>query len=173
MGPLSSIIAVGGGYLICQIFAATAEAALLGFVVNATFLPGVPPVVISLIAVAILYVINIFGVESYAITQVVVTLFLIGSMFLIAIFGIFGLNSGTPVVQVATSFNPLGWGVLTFAPMAFWLFVGCEFITPLTRDMRNPKRDVPLSMVLGLVILFVVDALLALAINKYVPAAIG
>ncbi|NTV78888.1 MAG: APC family permease [Clostridiales bacterium] len=172
MGPLPSMIAVVGGYLICQIFAATAEAALLGFVVNATFLPNVPPVVISIVAVVILYMINVLGVESYATTQIVVTLFLIISMLAFGIIGVTNLTSATPVVQATTSFNPLGWGIFTLAPMAFWLFIGVEFITPLTKDLRNPKRDVPLSMVLGLVLLFVVQTVMTFAIYKYVPADI-
>ncbi len=169
MGPLPSMIAVVGGYLICQIFAATAEAALLGFVVNAAFLPNVPPVVISIIAVVILYIINILGVESYAITQIIVTLFLVISMLAFGIIGVFGLTSATPIVQESAAFNPLGWEVLTLAPLAFWLFIGTEFITPLTKDLKNPKRDVPLSMILGLVILFVVQTIMAFAINRYVP----
>ena len=36
--------------------------------------------------------------------------------------------------------------ILPLTATAFWLFIGSEFIVPLGKDMKNPKRNVPLSM---------------------------
>jgi amino acid transporter len=170
MGPFVSLVAVVGGYLICQIFAATAEAALIGFVINAAFLPSIPPVVISLAIVIFLFIVNILGIRSFAMTQIIVTGFLILSMLVFGLAGVLGINAGTPVVQEFTSFNHMGWGVIALAPLAFWLFIGVEFITPLTKDLKNPKRDVPLAMISGLLLLLVVQIIMAFALNKYLPA---
>lgn len=53
--------------------------------------------------------------------------------------------------------------------MAFWLFIGIEFVTPLTKDLKNPKRDIPLGMIIGLILLFIIQAIMVFAISNYVP----
>ena len=30
--------------------------------------------------------------------------------------------------------------------LSFWLFIGVEFIIPVAKDLKNPRRDVLLSM---------------------------
>jgi len=66
MGPFVSMIAVIGGYLFTNIFAASSEAAMIGFVINSAVLPNVNPLLITMIAMAGLLAINFFGIKAYA-----------------------------------------------------------------------------------------------------------
>ncbi|WP_320046031.1 APC family permease [uncultured Ilyobacter sp.] len=169
MGPFISMIAVIGGYLICNIFAASSEAAMIGFVVTSSVLPNVSPLLITLITVAILFVINIFGIRSYAKTQVIVTAIMIGSMITLAVIGALKLGSGEIVAQTTQAFNPMGFEVVSMTALAFWLFIGVEFVLPLTKDIEKPEKNIPRGMILALLILMVVQSIMTFAISNYVP----
>lgn len=49
VGPFISIISVLGDYFICNAFAASSEAAVIGIIASTVFLPNVSPIVISFI----------------------------------------------------------------------------------------------------------------------------
>jgi amino acid transporter len=168
-GFIIAMVAVLGGYVICNIFAGSSEAAMIGIVFSSTFMPSVNPSVISIAVVLILIIGNLFGVKNYARIQVVTTSAMIVSMLIFGIIGAMGIGSGNIVVQETTTFNPMGIGVLSLVSLAFWLFVGIEFVTPLSKDLKDPDKTVPLGMIFGLVIIFVVQSVMVIGIYKYVP----
>lgn len=172
IGPFASIIAVLGGYFICNIFAGSSEAAVIGIIINSTFLPSVSPVLISLVIVGGLFLVNMLGIKSFARTQLVVTVFMLASMLILALTGSFQLGGGDLVAQSTESFNPMGMSVLSMSALAFWLFIGIEFVTPLTKDLKNAKRDIPLGMIIGLLALFIIQSIMVFAISNYVPAEV-
>lgn len=169
LGPFVAMIAVIGGYLFTNVFAASSEAAMIGFVVNATILPNMSPLLITMAALIGLFLINFFGIRSYARTQIVVTVFMIGSLIVLSIIGYLKIGSGELVVQQSSAFNPMGLDVVTLTALAFWLFVGAEFVTPLTKDIKKPERNIPLGMILSLLILMVVQSVMVYAISNYIP----
>jgi amino acid transporter len=40
--------------------------------------------------------------------------------------------------------------ILSLVGMAMFMFVGCEFVTPLAPDLRNSAKVMPKAMILGL-----------------------
>jgi amino acid transporter len=112
------------------------------------------------------------GIKSFARTQLIVTVFMLVSMLILAVIGAFSFGGGEVVKQTTSEFNPLGLSVISMSAMAFWLFIGIEFVTPLTKDLKNAKRDIPLGMIVGLLILFVIQAIMVIAISNYVPAEV-
>ncbi|WP_319204737.1 APC family permease [uncultured Ilyobacter sp.] len=169
MGPFVSMIAVIGGYIICGILAASSEAAMIGFVVNSSILPNISPLLITLISILFLFIINAFGIRSYARTQMITTVIMIGSMIIIGVMGALKLGSGEVVTQANQAFNPMGFGVVSMTALAFWLFIGVEFVLPLTKDMKKPEKDIPRGMILALLILMVVQSIMIFGISNYVP----
>ncbi|WKY48332.1 APC family permease [Eubacteriaceae bacterium ES3] len=169
LGPFVSMIAVIGGYLFTNIFTASSEAAMIGFVVTSTVLPNMDPILITLIALTALFVINYFGMKSYAVTQILVTAFMLGSLILLGVIGATQIGSGQVVTQAVTDFNPMGMSVLSLTALAFWLFIGCEFVTPLTKDIKNPEKNIPRGMIISLLLLLVVQSVMVFAISNYVP----
>jgi amino acid transporter len=168
MGPFVGIISVLSGYVLVTMFAGSAEASIAGLVMRDVFLPSVNPTAIAVIFVVILGLINIRGIELYSWVQIIVTTLEIGSIFAIGIIALTGSGSGEPL-PTSLSFNEMGWGVFGLTALAFWLFVGVEFVTPMVEELKKPKIYIPLSMFLGLVIILVSDLLFGFGAIKYVP----
>lgn len=168
MGPLVGMVSVISGYVLMNIFAGSAEAAISGFVFTEVFEVDVNPVLISIVVVVLLGASNMFGIKVFSWTQSILTALLIGSTVTLGFIGLTGMGSGEAVAS-AVDFNPMGWSVLSLTALAFWLFVGVEFVTPLAEEMKKPKLHIPLSMILGLFIIFIADMIFGFASIKYVP----
>lgn len=168
MGPFVGMVAVISGYVLVTIFAGSAEAAISGFIVTEVFSVKINPVLVSIVVVLFLGISNLFGVKVFSWTQTILTTLLIGSTVTLGIIGLTGNATGTPVTNTL-DFNPMGWGVLSLTALAFWLFVGVEFVTPLAEEIKKPKIYIPLSMILGLVIIFIADLIFGFASIKYAP----
>ena len=173
-GPVISIIGNVSAYVITMVLASTAELAMCGVVLCQLFFPGLDPRIISLVVLAFFFIINSFGVDVFSKVQNLVVILLIGSMILFGIIGALGLGTGEMISateQSAPAVTGFG-GLMSLAALAFWLFIGVEFVIPVAKDMKNPKRDVLLSMIIGLVLLFVVQAVLGYGMVNYVDLGI-
>lgn len=168
MGPFITILTMVGGYLVCQAIAGTVECAMFGNAINSVFDTGIPSWVFSVLMVIILIFANLRGVDIFAKIQNVVAYALIGSLLLMGVIGMFGLGTGTVVDQsanLATSFTDT-FGLLG---LAFFLFIGCEFVIPIAKSIKNERRNVPLGMVLSLLIILLMQIFLVIGMSKYTP----
>jgi amino acid transporter len=169
LGPWASIISNVSAYVITMIFAMAVEVSMCGIVLN-SLIPAVPPVVFSLLILFALLAVNLFGIDIFAKVQNVTVVLLIGSMAAMGIMSVFKLGTGVPIppeAQVPAPMQTTG-ELISLSAIAFWLFIGVEFIIPVAKDLRNPKRNVLLSMVIALVVLFVVQAVLGSGMTNYV-----
>ena len=171
LGPVPSIVSNLSAYVITNIIAASVEMAMCGMVLQQTFLPAVPSVVISVAILFGLTFVNYLGVDIFAKIQNFVVALLIGSLALFGIISAFKLGTGM-VIPAASQTAPVvsGFGgILSLSALAFWLFIGIEFVIPISKDLKNPKRDVPLAMIIGLIILFLIQSLISVGMTNYVP----
>ena len=74
-------------------------------------------------------------------------------------------RQGEQVAQDAVISSDLK-DILPLTATAFWFFIGAEFIVPLGKDMKSPKK-VPLSMVLSLGIMGIIQILLVFGFKNY------
>lgn len=170
LGPAASIISNLSAYFIVNILACSVEIAVCGIVLNETFLPMVPAPLISLILMAALAIVNYMGVDIFSKIQNVVVVLLIGSFIAMGIISFFKLGTGT-VITASQQTQPVVTGIsglVSLSALAFWLFIGIEFIIPVANDLKNPKRDVTLAMILGIVMLFLVQSVLGVGMTNYV-----
>ena len=170
LGPVPSIVSNLSAYVITNLLAGAVELAMCGIVLNLTFLKQVPPVVISLIILAFLAIVNYLGVDIFSKIQNIVVVLLLGSLVILGIISAFKLGTGT-VIELAVQTQPVVTGtkgIISLAALAFWLFIGIEFVIPMSKNLKNPKRDVPLAMILGVLILFVVQVLMGIGMTNYV-----
>lgn len=168
VGPLVTIVTMVGGYIISNIFAAPAEGAMFANVM-CDFIGGeIPPAVYSVALTIVLVMINLKGVNMSAMVQSVVAAFMVVSLLVLGVIGALGLGTGETVQQSASLSTQIG-DVLPLTATAFWLFIGAEFIVPLGKDMKNPKRNVPLSMFLSLAIMCVIQVLMVIGFKNYTP----
>jgi len=168
LGPWASIVSNVSAYAITNIFGVSVELTMCGIVLNMLF-PVIPVAVFSVIVLLTLFVLNLYGVDIFAKVQSVTVVLLIASMAVLGVLGLFRLGTGVPVAPEEIAPPVTGTiGVVGLSALAFWLFIGVEFIIPVSKDMKNPRRDIPLSMILALAVLLVVQSVLGSGMSNYV-----
>mgnify|MGYP000901803253 FL=1 len=167
MGRTVGIFAVLAGYFLVSILSNAAESTIAGNVLHDFFFPSISPTLWAFILMTILTLINFRGVKSYAYSQVFLAGSMIISMVILSCIGIFGLGSGTPLETKLTFDMAAGGGILSMLGIAFWLFVGLEFVCPLAEEIINPQRFIPIAMISALVIIFISDTLFGFMAMKY------
>ena len=80
--------------------------------------------------------------------------------------GVFKLGTGTVVHQPAVMHASFK-NVVSMTAVAFWLFIGAEYAIPISKDVKNAKRNVPLGMFIGLGIICLVQSILILGFHNY------
>jgi len=170
LGPFMAIVAVLASYFIPVVFAGSAEAAVPGIIVRDVFWGWMPPRVFSVALVLTLVITNLRGITWFSAIQIATATTMIGSVAAAGIVGLLGLGGGAPLESSFGSFNPMGWSVLSLVALGFWLFVGAEFVTTLAEEIKKPRVYIPLSMFLGLLIIFITGVLYGLASLRYVRA---
>lgn len=168
MGPFPTLISMVGGYLICNIMSCGVEASIFSYAMATTIKLPIPSLAYTLIMTVIVMIANLYGVDMFAKTQDVVAFLLVGSMLVLGIIGMLGLGTGQEVVQpynMASDFK----GVVSMIAVAFWLFIGAEYVIPVSKNVRNAKRNVPLGMMIGLGLICVVQSVMVLGFHNYTP----
>lgn len=166
MGPFVTIVTMVGGYLVCQAIAGSIECAMFGNAINEVFNTGLPSSVFCIIMIVVLVIANLMGIDMFAKIQDFVAYGLILSLIIMGIMGILGLGTGEVVVQKMDQTTSIGesFGLLG---MAFFLFIGSEFVIPVSTQVKNARRNIPLGMVLSLVIILVMQILVVIGMGRF------
>ncbi len=166
MGPFASIVSMVGGYLVCNAITGSVECAMFGNAINSVFDTGLPSSVFCIILLVVLMIANLNGIDMFAKIQDIVAYGLIISLIVMGVIGIVGAGTGEQVTQPwVLSFQPAD--VFSMVGLAFFLFLGCEFIIPIAKDVKNPRRNVPLGMVLSLVVVCLMQIIVVLGMHNY------
>ncbi len=165
-GPFITIVTMVGGYIVCQSIAGSVECAMFGNAINTVFDTGIPSNVFCILLLVVLISANLMGVDMFAKIQNFVAYGLILSLTIMGILGIAGLGTGEEIHQTMNlannfkdSFSLLG--------LAFFLFIGSEFVIPISKNVKNERRNIPLGMVLSLLIILVMQILIVLGMGHY------
>ncbi len=140
LGPVPSIVSNLSAYVFTNMLAGSVEMAMCGMVLHETFLKQIPAVVISLTLLFILAVVNYFGIDIFAKIQNLVVILLIGSLAVLGIISFFKLGTGTAISTMQQT-KPVVTGIsgiISLSALAFWLFIGIEFVIPVSRELKNP-----------------------------------
>lgn len=167
MGPFVTIVTMVGGYIVCQAIAGSVECAMFGNAINVVFDTGIPSSVFCILLLVVLIAANLMGIDMFAKVQNFVAYGLIISLVLMGLLGIFGIGTGEEVSQtmnLADSFSD-SFGLLG---LAFFLFLGSEFVIPISKNVKNERRNVPLGMVLSLLIILVMQIFVVIGMGHYV-----
>lgn len=166
MGPFVTLVTMVGGYIVCQSIAGSVECAMFGNAINTVFNTGIPSSVFCIILLVVLIIANLLGIDMFAKIQNVVVYGLIASLVIMGLMGIFGLGTGKLVTQemnISSSFS----NTFSMLGLAFFLFIGSEFVIPISKNVKNERRNIPLGMVLSLLIIFVMQTLVVLGMGRY------
>lgn len=168
MGPFPTMISMVGGYLICNILSCGVEASIFSYAMAETFDLPIPSLGYTLIMTVIVLIANLCGVDMFAKIQDLVAFLLVGSMVVMGIIGMLKLGTGDLVEQpmnMATDFSE----IVSMTAVAFWLFIGAEYVIPVSKDVKNAKRNVPLGMIIGLALICLMQSIMVLGFHNYTP----
>lgn len=117
---------------------------MLGFGQYLTFFWGNMPVAgTALVMAALLVGVNYRGVKETGALQNFIVIALIGLILVFLAFGVFNIEW-----SVFRPFNPRGWGAVTSTAATVYVsFIGFEVIATSAEEIKDPGRNLPLSMI--------------------------
>lgn len=167
LGPFPTLISMVGGYLICNTMSCGVEASIFSFSLADTLGLNVPSFVYTFVMTVIILLANLRGVDLFAKIQDIVAFLLVGSLVTMGFIGMIGMGTGVKVEQPYVLDADFG-NIAAMTAVAFWLFIGAEYAIPVSKDVKNAKRNVPLGMMIGLFLIFIMQSVMVLGFHNYV-----
>jgi amino acid transporter len=171
MGPFITIIVMVGGYLVCNTMISSAECAMFGNTLNNVFPElGLSGSVYCVVLLVILIAVNLRGIDMFAKIQNVVAYGLITSLLIMGILGTIKINPANVVMQPAVLSSNFS-DVTGLCGLAFFLFIGCEYAIPIANQVENPRKKLPLGMIISLVLICIMQIFMVIGFKNYTPWA--
>lgn len=167
LGPGLAIVATLSGYVAVALLGIPAELILVDTLL-AQVAPGLAAALHypSLLLLLLFCLLNLRGIDLFARIQSALVAVMFGGLFLI---GIAGLSGGGAAANAAPATFDASLA-LSLVALAFWGLVGLEFVCPMIADARNPSRNLPRAMLIGLVLIVAVYGVFCLAGIAMLPA---
>lgn len=169
MGPFATIVIMIGGYLFANTVVGGVECAMFGNAIIDFFgITDISGSVFCILLLITLITINLFGVDIFAKVQNVVAYGLIGSLVIMGVLGCLKMGSGEAIEQPAVVSSAPS-DIISMCGLAFFLFIACEYIVPISKQVKNPRRNVPLGMILSLLVILIMQTILVIGFYHYTP----
>jgi amino acid transporter len=164
IGNFPAILLVFAGYVTPAIFGLPAELILANQILTQSVPVALPPFTWAVGIVVLFTILNILGTDVFARVQTVLSFTVLTFLLVTGLVALSGFAASPQPGGMATAATALGSNTETFGlvALAFWVFVGSEFVTPLVPEARNPNRDLPRAMIGGLLTIFVAELAFAL-----------
>lgn len=166
VGPVPTLVLMVGGYMVSNILSSGVEASIFAYAMGEVLGLPIPNFFWTLLISVIILIANLHGVDMFAKVQDLVAYLLLGSMLIMGILGMLRLGTGIPVVQPA-ALNTDPKTIVSMTAVAFWLFIGAEYAIPISKDVKNARRNVPLGMFIGLGLICLVQSIMVLGFHNY------
>jgi APA family basic amino acid/polyamine antiporter len=111
--------------------------------------------------------VNVLGVREAAWTQVITTILKFVPLAAIGVIGLFYID-GSNFEPFAPS--GIGGGITAAAALTLWAFIGLESATVPADELKDPKRTIPRSTIIGTVAATIVYIVATVAIMGIIPA---
>lgn len=169
VGNFPAIMLVFAGYVTPAIFGLPAELILADTVLTDTLKLPLPPHFWPVAIVAVFAVLNILGTDVFARVQTLLSFVVLLFLGVLGAMALAGGASAAP--QAGAGFAQLSnqTSLVGLVALAFWVFAGIEFVTPLVTEAAQPQRDLPRAMIFGLIALLVVQLLFVLGGANLIP----
>jgi len=128
--------------------------------------------VFAMALILALGLVNYFGVRVGGGVQIVFTSVKVGLIGLIVVAGLFYAHPAAPAAAVAAP--PLATGFIAALVGALWAYDGWNNVGMVASEVKNPKRNLPLSLILGTVAVIAIYMLANWAYFRVLtPAEVG
>ena len=170
LGHFPAIVAVFCGYIVVAMFALSAELVIIDLLLGSLFPGAIPPLIVAFGTLVFLTLMNIRGVDIFVKIQSVLAVTMSAALLIMGGTAILGLGAPRPLeLSLMNDVDPIGWGVLTLIALAIWGFVGAEFVCPLVEETKEPEKNIPRAMLIGVTIIMVIYVVYCLGALYYVP----
>jgi len=120
-----------------------------------------PAIIIVLIITWILYI----GIRESSTTNNIIVVIKIGVILLFVLLGVSKVN-----LDNFRPFAPFGWkGIMSGAAIIFFAYIGFDAVSTAAEETRNPKRDVPMGLMLCLAVVIMLYVSVAFVLTGMVP----
>lgn len=173
VGSFPAILMVFAGYVTPALFGVPGELILMNQVLSQALPFSTPVYVWPSVLVVLFVILNILGTDVFARVQtglscIVLAFLVITGVLALAGLGAAPLAAGDSAVWSGLSKDTITLGLIA---LAFWAFVGSEFVTPLVAEAKNPNRDLPRAVLGGLAVIFLAYCCFALGSVFFVDRA--
>jgi amino acid transporter len=174
IGDFPAILLVFAGYVTPALVALPAELILTDQILGRAIPAHMPPFIWPVTLVIVFAALNILGTDIFARIQTalsfaVLTFLLVAGLIAVSGHSSAPLPGGLHGGLVNLEASPAILGVVA---LAFWVFVGSEYVTPLVTEAKDPNRHLPKAMLGGLVAIFIAQVIFALGSAFVVPRQI-
>ena len=169
MGPFITVIVMVGGYLVCNTVISSVEAAMFGNTLSSVFPQfGISGNIYSGVLILVLIVLNLKGVDMFAKVQDFVAFALIFSLAVMGILGALHLGAGEEVSQAAVLSCDFT-DITGLCGLGFFLFIGIEYVIPISKEVKNARKNVPMGMIIGLLSILIMQSIMVIGFKNYTP----
>lgn len=171
LGHFPAILAVFSGYVAVAMFALSAELLLVDFIIEKIYPGAFPQYAVGFGLLGIFTVLNLMGIDLFAKLQSVLAFIMVVVLLVLGLSAVGGVANPHPEgIDLTSTWNPMGAEVITLVALAIWGYVGAEFVCPLVEESKDPNRNIPRSMFIGVTVIFVTIAIYCLGALLYIPA---
>ena len=118
--------------------------------------------------------INLFGIKTSMTIELLLVAVMIGVRVLLGLSGFTGFNQvgSWQLSYIVTGLSPIEWGaVFSVLTLGFWAFVGLEFATPLVEETRNPGKNIPKGMLIGVLTILAMGLIMGFGVMGVINPA--
>ena len=138
---------------------------------------GIPQIIITLLLLLCVMLINIFNVGIYGKVETVITILMMILFVALSICGVCHLGeiytNAIPKNLNMSIMPEGGWSkIINSTGSAVWFFIGFEFACPMAEENVKPYKNIPYALILGLVTIYAVDSLFAIAAVRYTDISV-
>ena len=170
IGNFPAILLVFAGYVTPVLFGVPGELILMNQVLSQALPFSTPVYFWPMVLIVVFVLLNILGTDVFARVQTALSCTVLVFLLATGVLALTGLGaaplpagpeSGLPAMSKDTV-------VLGLVALAFWAFVGSEFVTPLVAEAKNPDRDLPRAVFGGLALILIAYLCFAVGSAFYV-----
>lgn len=132
--------------------------------VNEYLPPGLSDTTVAILIVGAFVLVNAVGLVFAEVVQII----MVGQMIIaLLIFGFWGLFGTEGAASEPLPFFVAGFGGVALASvLCYYSYVGFATIAELGEEMRHPKKNIPRSIGIAAIIIFILYALISVVFNK-------
>ncbi|NWK50720.1 APC family permease [Acinetobacter sp. SwsAc7] len=166
-GHLPAMLSVFCGYVVVAMFATSAELILIDEVLQQILNIQVPYFLIGFVTLAIFTGLNLLKIDIFSKVQNTIAFVMVSLLMLLGLSALGGVMfPHKEVVNFSLSFD---METISLVALAFWGFVGVEFVVPMIEESKSAEKNIPKSMYVGLVIIFMTISLYGIGALYYLP----